>query len=112
MQSSYPNQMASDFGQFLDLSMRNAGWSQLTFAQRVGVNQGFLSRVIAGSRNPPLDALPIWVDALGLAPDEADEFIRRAYLSHCPQWVQSYVESLEEQLRVAEKSLDNRTDAD
>jgi transcriptional regulator with XRE-family HTH domain len=67
-----------------------------TFAKSIGSSQSYLSRVINGLRNPPLDRIDEWARALEMEQLEAPRFRNLAEVAHLPQAVQpKFVEFLE-----------------
>lgn len=72
------------FAEVFERSLDRAGYKQLTFAAKVGTSQSFLSQIIAGKRTPPLDQIEAWANVLELHGENRAEFIRLAYLAHCP----------------------------
>jgi transcriptional regulator with XRE-family HTH domain len=61
-----------DFRALLRQHLRSQGLGQGAFARRIGVSPAFVSQVLAGQRNPPLDRMAEWTAALGLSADETE----------------------------------------
>lgn len=74
--------MALVFGSALASHLARLGWSQRTFARRVGASQSLVARVINGSRKPPLDTVAYWIASLDLPEDAAAELARLAVMAH------------------------------
>jgi transcriptional regulator with XRE-family HTH domain len=87
--------MADSFGTALAAAMEAADLTQVRFATKVGLNQGQLSRILAGKRRPPLNALPQWFDVLGLTKAKRDRLHLLAHLAHATPWLRTYVQALQ-----------------
>jgi hypothetical protein len=57
-----------------------------------------MNRVKRGERLPPLRAIELWADALGLAGPDRAAFIDAAHLAHAPEHVRKMVEELRAQI--------------
>jgi len=86
--------MADSFGTALAAAMEAADMTQMRFAAKVGLNQGQLSRVIAGKRRPPLKELSKWFEVLGLTKAKRDHLHLLAHLAHATPWLRTYVHAL------------------
>lgn len=87
--------MADSFGTALATALEAAEMTQMRFAAKVGLNQGQLSRVIAGKRRPPLKDLPKWFEVLGLTKAKRDHLHLLAHLAHATPWLRAYVHALQ-----------------
>lgn len=50
--------------------------------------QGYLSKVLAGTKPPPMDRIEAWATALGLTGADRERFIDLAAIAHLPAEVQ------------------------
>lgn len=72
MQSTLSNR----FGQVVRALRKEAGLSQVVFAERCGFYQTYLSRIETGKANPTLNAMEVISDALGITVFELFDQIR------------------------------------
>lgn len=72
--------------------------TQLAFAAKVGLNQGQMSRVLAGKRRPPLEDLPRWFEVLKLEQVRRENLLLLAHLAHATPWLRTHVAGLYERL--------------
>lgn len=72
------------------------GITQATLAQHSGVSKQLMTDVVKGRRRPPLKAVPIWADAMGLGPNERLRLFDLAIAAHLPKEAQArFVELLQ-----------------
>lgn len=88
------------FGEYLAAAITKAGFTQATFAKKVGQHQQTINAVVHRKRVPPLKHMGRWADVLGKAVDRA-QFLELARLANSPDEIQELVEDLREQLRKA-----------
>jgi len=82
------------FGQAFGEVLKRSGMTQVEFAQAVGVNQGFLSKVLAVRRRPPIAQMTLWLDTLEIRGAEREYLLLLANLEHSPRWVAPFVQRL------------------
>ena len=90
--------MAESFGTVLAAELERAGMTQLVFAAKINLNQGQLSRVLAGKRRPPLEDLARWFDLLRLEQSRRERLLLLAHLAHATPWLRTHVANLYERL--------------
>ncbi len=93
------------FGEILRQSLADRTLSVRTYATRVGRSHAFVSRVLAGLRLPPLDEAEQWLDAVELTAAEREGLRLAAHLAHCPAWIISHLEQLQDRLAVVEAEV-------
>lgn len=71
------------------------GWTQLKLDIQLGVKQGTLSQILAGTRPVPEGRVEAWADALGFTGLEREVFLDAALLTRCPQRIQELVARLQ-----------------
>lgn len=69
---------------FLRQMMDGRGILQKALADRLGVTQGFISKVLTGTQPLPLDDTAAWAEALELSADQAALLNRYAIRSYGP----------------------------
>jgi transcriptional regulator with XRE-family HTH domain len=93
------------FGEILRQSLADRALSVRTYATRVGRSHAFVSRVLAGLRLPPLDEAERWLNAVELTVAERERLRLAAHLAHCPVWIVSHLEQLQDRLTVVEAEV-------
>jgi transcriptional regulator with XRE-family HTH domain len=81
------------FGPYFAKSLEKAGFSQSSFAAKVGYRQQNVNQIIKGKRPPPLSRVDAWASALGKHIDK-DLFLDLAHLEHCTPRIQKMVAEL------------------
>ncbi len=76
------------------------------FAARVGVSHSTMGRIMQGLRPPDVAKLDAWADALDLAGEEREAFLRAGGLANCPSIVIDYIAGLEAAVEAANKRAD------
>lgn len=64
------------FGQCVRALRQKQGWTQVTFSERCGFYQTYLSRIESGQANPTLNAIEVIATGLGLSIFELFECMR------------------------------------
>ena len=85
------------FGQYLATSLEKAGFSQSSFAAKVGYQQQNVNQIIKGKRNPPLKRVDAWATLLGKHIDK-ELFLELAHLEHSTPRIQKLVADLKVRL--------------
>ena len=93
------------FGEILRQSLADRALSVRAYAARVERSHAFVSRVLAGLRLPPLDEVQRWLDAVELTVVERERLWLTAHLAHCPVWIVSHLEQLQDRLTAVEAEL-------
>ena len=93
------------FGEILRQFLADRALSVRTYATRVGRSHAFVSRVLAGLRLPPLDEAERWLDAVELTVAEREGLRLAAHLAHCPTWIVSHLEKLQDRLTAVEAEV-------
>lgn len=91
----------SDLSLKIKRAMKNAGLTQITLAEKLGISQGELSRRI-NSSSPPEEFLDELATALSVEPESLSRISKAA--------IQNAVDAANERFRQAEKSQDGATD--
>lgn len=86
------------FHELLSRLLEERGLSKSAFARDVGISYSQVIRVTLGARTPPLEALPAWVDALGLKGTERGRFILAGQFAHAPEAVREHLARVEAEL--------------
>jgi hypothetical protein len=76
-----------DFADYLAKAIKDAGYSPFSFSKLVNTSQGRVVDIIQrryGGR-APLNFIHAWATALKLEGKALDDFMRAAWLSHCPE---------------------------
>ena len=100
--------MAESFGHALGQALDAAKLTQLAFAKRLGVNQGFLSRVLSGKRRPPLDQVEGWLEELEITGKDREHLLECAHLAHATPWLRGRVDFLHGRIAYCERKLKQR----
>jgi transcriptional regulator with XRE-family HTH domain len=93
------------FGEILRQLLADRACSVRAYASRVGRSHAFVSRVLAGLRLPPLDEVEHWLKALELTKEDQDQLRLAAHLAHCPTWIVSHLDQLQQRLSTVEAEL-------
>ena len=75
---------------------------------------GYLSKVIAGTKPPPMDRIDAWADALDLHGEAREEFVNLALedlLARAPEDLRKWVDSLRSELVQVREQLQLSTQA-
>lgn len=91
---------------FLDqlaVLLHRRGESATAFGARVGVNHTTISRIMRGMRQPDVEALDAWADALQLEGEERVAFVLAGELAHCPRGAVDYLLRLEADIAALRK---------
>jgi transcriptional regulator with XRE-family HTH domain len=70
--------LAQSFGACVRALRQEQGWTQVTFSERCGFYQTYLSRIETGRANPTLNAMEVIAVALGMDVFELFERTRAA----------------------------------
>lgn len=97
--------MVSRFGSLLVRCLDERGLSQVVFAARVGVTQGYVSQVIHGRSRPDPDALPAWAAALELDEGNAKAFVEEGCWTQVPPPLWKWRSETEQRIATLEAAL-------
>ncbi len=101
--------MASEFGKHLKARISREYRSLRAFVREAGEGTredsavGYLSKVIAGKKPPPLDRIDAWASALKLEGADLEHFLDLACLAHLPEVVRPRFERILSRLEAQEK---------
>ena len=73
---SVETSLAQSFGACVRALRQEQGWTQVTFSERCGFYQTYLSRIETGRANPTLNAMEVIAVALGMDVFELFQRIR------------------------------------
>jgi transcriptional regulator with XRE-family HTH domain len=91
-----PSRPCTEFGQYVEQLLAARSLSLRSFAQRIGMSPGWVSRVKRLTIAP--EHIEVWADALELRGAERERFIVLAWLTHAPPFIREYVATLERRL--------------
>jgi transcriptional regulator with XRE-family HTH domain len=85
------------FGEYLAEGLAKAGYTQSSFAQKVGQKQPAISAIVLGKRAPPLKHVSRWAEVLGKVLDKST-FMELARLENSPLEIQELITELRQRL--------------
>jgi transcriptional regulator with XRE-family HTH domain len=94
---------------FLDqlaVLLNRRGLSPTAFGALVGVSHSTMGRIMQGHRQPDVEALDAWADALQLDGEERAAFILAGELANCPRGAVEYLLRLEADIAALRKRAD------
>ena len=103
--------MPTAFGVYLRKLLRERGWTQNAFADKVGRSRGNLSNIIKGEGYAVQEEdMDRWADILGLSGYERERFLNLACITHIPQKFQGRFVAIVDQAEKATEVVRQTTE--